>query len=157
MKIIGGSFGVKGTARISEETLFVNGSRQARYQATDINNIVAATNTERRFSLISFIIGAVVFSLFFGLLFNIVGIVIGLVVATVTSFYSVSSAKVELNFVDGSILTLACSGREIEALYAFWREEAPVESMRFGGLPREAVILIAIILAVGLFWLFDNN
>jgi hypothetical protein len=119
MKIIGGNYGLKGYVTISDDALFINGNRKARFSPGQIVNVSAEAKAEKKFSILSFFFGALILCLLLGLLLNILGVVIGLVIAVAGSFYTNKENIAEITFDDQSSLKLECTPRGIKKLYRF--------------------------------------
>ncbi|MCJ0972678.1 hypothetical protein MST27_04770 [Pseudomonas sp. PS1] len=119
MKIVGGSFGLKGSAFFSRDKLCIEGSRKAEYGPEGVRAVAARSETEKKFGLIGCAVGALLLGglgLFFLGLF---GAILGIVFAVAGSFYSTKKNVADLTFEDGSTLTLECTGRAMDKLVRF--------------------------------------
>lgn len=125
MKIIGGSFGLKGKAWLSaDKYLVVEGDRSKKYQNEDIASMTSGDASKRKFSLLSFIVGALILG-WLGLIFlGILGLIIGIIIAVAGSFYSEKKGVVTISFKDNSVLNLECTQRGSKKLFTFWGGEA---------------------------------
>lgn len=100
MKIIGGNFGVKGSAFISrDKKLVIEGAQKAIYSPQQVLSVSANVTKEKKFGILGFIVGAIVLSIILGLLLNVLGVVIALVIAVAGSFYSEKTNIVEVKFM----------------------------------------------------------
>jgi len=119
MKIVGGSFGLKGSAFFSRDKLCIEGSRKAEYGPADVRSVAARSETEKKFGLIGCAVGALLLGglgLFFLGLF---GAILGIVFAVAGSFYSTKKNLADVTFEDGSTLILECTGRAMDKLVRF--------------------------------------
>ena len=119
MKIIGGNFGVKGSARISQANeLVINGTPDATYAKEQVSAVSGHVNKETKFGILGFLLGFIILAVMLGLLFNVIGVVIALVLAIAGSFYSVKKNIIEIQFSDNKAITLECSARGAKKLFA---------------------------------------
>ena len=120
MKIIGGNFGVNGSAFLSRDNkLVVEGAQRAVYSPNDVLSVTANVTKEKKFGILGFIVGAIILSIVLGLLLNILGVIIALTIAIAGSFYSEKSNIVEVRFNDNKSLTLECTPRGVKKLIQF--------------------------------------
>jgi len=134
MKIVGGNFGVKGSAFLSRDNkLVVEGAQRAGYPPNEVLSVSANVTKEKKFSILGFIVVAVILSIILGLLQNIFGVIIALIIAISGSFYSDKSNIVEVRFSDNKSVTLDCTSRGVKELVQF--AESP-ESPESPGHPR---------------------
>lgn len=120
MKILGGNFGVKGSAFISrDKKLVVEGATMGIYKPEQILSVSANVSKEKKFGVFGFLVGAIILSVILGMLFNVVGVVIAIVVAIAGSFYSESQNIVEVKFNDEKSVTLECTPRGVKNLVQF--------------------------------------
>lgn len=120
MKILGGNFGVKGSAFISRDNkLVVEGATKGIYGPDQIASVTASVSKEKKFGIFGFLVGAMILSIILGILFNIIGVVIGIVVAIAGSFYSESKNIVEVKFINEKSVTLECTPRGVKKLVQF--------------------------------------
>lgn len=119
MKIIGGNFGIKGSAYVSrDEKLVIEGTPNATYGKEQIRSVSATVSKEKRFSALSFLLGFLILALILGLLLNIIGVLIALVLAIAGSFYGEKKNLVEVQFSDEKAVTLECTPRGAKKLFA---------------------------------------
>ncbi len=117
MKIIGGTFGVEGSAYITRDgQLVVEGAKTGRFKGSEIVALSARTQKEKKFGCFSFLLGAVILSIIFGIFLNVIGVVIGIVLAAAGSFYSNSTNLVDLSFISAETVTLECTPRQVKKL-----------------------------------------
>lgn len=122
MKIVGGNFGVSGSASVSNnDTLVIKGANKVTYRADQVASVSARVVKERKFGVAGFIIGLLLFSVLLGLLLNVIGVIIAIVLAVAGSFYSKKRNIAEVRFNDDQVVVLECSGREIKRLYLLYR------------------------------------
>ena len=119
MKIVGGSFGVKGHAFMSRDIFAVEGSTKKDYRAHEIVSVNARVERSKGFGIFGFIIGAVVFSLIGAVVLNILGAIIGFVIALAGSFYTNTVNVVDVEFRDGKKLTAEGTPRAVDKLTRF--------------------------------------
>lgn len=120
MKIVGGSFGVKGSAFISrDKKLVIEAVKPVNYSREQISRINTTQVKEKRFGAFGFIIGAILLAIILGVLFGVIGAIVGVVAAVFGSFYSDSKNIVELFFVDQNQVTLECTPRAVNKLVTF--------------------------------------
>ena len=120
MKIVSGSFGVKGSAYIAKNAILaVEGARSVDYRSHQIKSVEARVDAEKQFGWGGAIVGGILLfalGMFFAGLF---GAIIGVIVAVAGSFYSTKSNMAEVEFEDGNRITLECTPRAIERLVKF--------------------------------------
>lgn len=119
MKIIGGSFGHKGSAYVAGRVFAVEGISKKDYRAADIKAVDARVEKSRRFGAFGFIVGAVLFTFLGMLVLGAIGALIGFAVSVAGSFYTSSTNVVEVEFVDGNRLTAEGTDRSIKKLIRF--------------------------------------
>ncbi|MBG7601732.1 MAG: hypothetical protein IZT60_04185 [Gammaproteobacteria bacterium] len=120
MKIIGGNFGVKGSAFISrDKKLVIEGAQKAIYSPQQVLSVSANVTKEKKFGILGFIVGAIVLSIILGLLLNVLGVVIALVIAVAGSFYSEKTNIVEVKFNDNKSVSLESTPRGVKKLVQF--------------------------------------
>lgn len=119
MKIAGGSFGLKGSAFISRDRLFIEGSRNAEYGPADMRSLSARTETEKKFGLIGCAVGALLLGGLGMVFLGLFGAILGVVFAVAGSFYSTKKNLADVTFEDGSTLILECTGRAMDKLVRF--------------------------------------
>ena len=137
MKIVGGNFGVKGSAFLSRDNkLVVEGAQRAGYPPNEVLSVSANVTKEKKFGILGFIIGAVILSIILGLLLNIFGVIIALIIAISGSFYSDKSNIVEVRFSDNKSVTLDCTSRGVKELVQFAESPESPESRESPGHPR---------------------
>ena len=120
MRILGGSFGVKGSAYLSQDVLVVEGAAKAQYRAEQIKSVTARIDSDKRFGLVGAALGVVLLGglglHFFGLL----GAIVGVAVSIAGSFYTTKKNIAEVVFADGKTLSLECTARAMSKLVQFY-------------------------------------
>ena len=121
MKIIGGSFGLKGSAAyISRDNMLViEGANKSIYAPDQIMSVSANTEKEKKFSILSFLVGAIILSIILGFFLNILGVVLGIIIAVFGSYYSNSENIVDIKFTDNQEVKLNCTPRGVKKLIQF--------------------------------------
>lgn len=120
MRILGGNFGVTGSAFISrDQKLVVKGALKGIYSSEEIKSVVASVTKEKKFGIFGFLVGVIILSVILGLFFNAVGVVIAIVIAIAGSFYSKNKNIVEVQFKDEKSVTLECTPRGVKKLIKF--------------------------------------
>lgn len=120
MKIIGGSFGLKGGAYISrDKMLVIEGAHKSIYSPDQIKSVTANAEKEKKFSILSFLIGAIILGILLGMLLNVLGIIIGIIIAVFGSYYSNSENIVDIHFTDSKEVKLNCTPRGVKKLIQF--------------------------------------
>lgn len=118
MKVIGGSFGLKGRAEVANLGLGVYADAEGIYQWKDIESVNATQSKEKHFGIGSFLVGGLIFGGIGLVLMGIVGGVLGLLFAVAGSFYSTNKRGAEVKFNDGKTVSLKGSAREVKKLVA---------------------------------------
>lgn len=117
MKIVGGSFGTGGRARIHRQSLEIKGgAASATYSAREIESVSASPEEQRGFGAIGALFGFFLLSVILFPFLNFIGVVIALVVAVAGGFQSGKTGRAEVVFVDGSSVDLEAGRRQIDAL-----------------------------------------
>jgi hypothetical protein len=120
MKIVGGNFGVKGSAFISKDRyLVVEGVNRSIYSPAQVQSVTANVTTEKKFGVLGFIVGAVSLSVVLGLFLNALGFVLAIIIAVAGSFYSDKKNIVEIRFSDEKSVLLQCTSRGVKKLVEF--------------------------------------
>src|SRR5690606_1928546 len=120
MRILGGNFGVTGSAFISRDQKLVGkGALKGIYSSEEIKSVVASVTKEKKFGIFGFLVGVIILSVILGLFFNAVGVVIAIVIAIAGSFYSENKNIVEVQFKDEKSVTLECTPRGVKKLIKF--------------------------------------
>lgn len=120
MKIIGGNYGIKGSAYISKDKkLVIEGAQKSIYSTEQILSVTASVTKEKKFGIIGFIVGAVILSIILGIFLNVLGVVIALIIAIAGSFYSEKTNIVEIKFNDNKSVSLECTPRGVKKLIQF--------------------------------------
>lgn len=117
MKIVGGSYGVNGSAYISrDQCLVVEGSARKVYPKGSATSASARSDKNNKFGCMGFAIGAVLLSIMLGAFLNLLGVVIGIAVAAAGSFYTLKNDFVDIEFNDGKKISLECSPNGVKKL-----------------------------------------
>lgn len=117
MKITGGSFGLKGGAYISRDNMLViEGANKSVYSPDQIKSVSANKEKEKKFSILSFLIGAIILGVLFGIFLNVLGVIIGVIIAIFGSYYSSSQNIVDIHFSDSKEVKLNCTPRSVKKL-----------------------------------------
>lgn len=117
MKILGGSFGVSGSAKItSEGWLIVNSARSGKFTSSDVASVSTRQEKQRKFGWIGAILGGLILLVVLGSMFGPIGALLAIVLAIAGSFYSQKSNSAEVTFVNGDTLSVQGTGREINML-----------------------------------------
>ncbi|MDM8350881.1 hypothetical protein P8H27_18560 [Pseudomonas sp. sp1636] len=120
MKILGGNFGVNGSAFISrDQKLVIEGASKGIYDPEEISSVSANVSKEKKFGILGFLVGAIILSIVLGMFLNVVGVLIAIVIAIAGSFYSESKNVVEVKFKDDKAVTLECTPRSVKKLIQF--------------------------------------
>lgn len=119
MKIVSGSFGIKGKARIVAGALRVTGARSNMYSPANIAAISASVERERGFGLGGCLLGCLLFGGLGAAAFGVIGLAGGMLLSILGSFYSRKRNLVHIDFDDGQQLALECSGAGVKRLMAF--------------------------------------
>jgi hypothetical protein len=120
MKIIGGNFGIEGSAWISRDNkLVVEGAQKGIYSPEQVITVSAKVIKEKKFGVLGFIVGAVILSIILGIFLNVLGVVVGVAVAVAGSFYSEKTNVVEVKFSDDKTVLLECTPRGARKLVQF--------------------------------------
>ncbi|SDG67717.1 hypothetical protein SAMN05216603_1034 [Pseudomonas benzenivorans] len=117
MKILGGNFGVSGSAFISrDQKLVIEGASKGIYAPEEIRSVSANVSKEKKFGVFGFLVGAIMLSIVLGMFLNIIGVLIAIVIAIAGSFYSESKNMVEVKFKDDKSVTLECTPKAVKKL-----------------------------------------
>lgn len=117
MKIIGGSFGLKGSAFISGKTLAIEADRKADYAAHQLKSVEASQVSSKAFGLLGALVGAVILGALLSMVLGPLGILAGIGLAIAGSFYTTTRNLVSVEFVDGSRVVLECTPRAVTKLF----------------------------------------
>lgn len=117
MKILGGNFGLSGSAFISrDQKLVIEGASKCIYIPEEISSVSVNVSKEKKFGIFGFLVGAIILSIVLGMFLNVVGVLIAIVIAIAGSFYSESKNVVEVKFKDDRAVTLECTPRSVKKL-----------------------------------------
>lgn len=120
LKIIGGSFGLNGSAALSrDKKLVIKGAQKGIYSPEQILSVSANVTKEKKFGLLGFFVGAILASIVLGLFLGVLGVVIAIILAIAGSFYSEQSNVVEVAFSDNKSVNLECTPREVKKIIRF--------------------------------------
>lgn len=116
MKIVGGSYGLKGSAHIVGSTLIVNGTKKAECPSSSFKSVKARQDSDKKFGIVGAIIGSFIFGWVGLYLSGFLGAVVGVAISIAGSFYSVKKRFVDIELVSGESVTLQCSSGEVDSL-----------------------------------------
>lgn len=116
MKIVGGSFGLKGSAFISGATLAIQSDRKADYRGDQIQAVDAQEVREKAFGMLGAIVGAVLLAILLSMVLGPLGVLAGIALAVAGSFYTTSRNVVSVEFIDGGKVVLECTPRAVAKL-----------------------------------------
>lgn len=119
MKIIAGTFGIKGSAFISGGHLHVESSKSGSYLPDQIQSVEIGEYADSRFSMSRALIGAFMLGLLLGLIFGAVGVLAGVLIGALGGLASEKSNSADLEFSDGNKLRLVCTDRAVNKLIKF--------------------------------------
>ena len=120
MKIISGTFGVKGDAFISKDRrLVVNAAKKAIYSNNQITSINTNVEKEKKFAVVGFVLGIIIFVPIIGFIFGPIGALVMLIILVVLGFYNDEKNIVDVCFSDGESIKLNCTNRMIKKLIQF--------------------------------------
>ena len=120
MKIISGTFGVKGDAFISKDRrLVVNAAKKAIYSNNQITSINTNVEKEKKFAVVGFVLGIIIFVPIIGFIFGPIGALVMLIILVVLGFYNDEKNIVDVCFSDGESIKLNCTNRMIKNLIQF--------------------------------------
>lgn len=115
MRIVGGSFGLNGKAKIVGQIIEISGQKTKSYKTYDIERVNVRNESKRKFAAFSAVIGIIVFGLI-GMIFGPIGALIGVILAIAMSFYTVKGQFAEVQFSDGSNVSLKVKKSEAKKL-----------------------------------------
>ena len=121
MKIIGGSFGLNGSAYFSGDSLVVDSVKNGQYEGREIDAIDVRVDAERKFGVIGAVVGILLFGALGMAFFGVIGAIGGVGLAIAASFYSTKKNIADVKFSDGRTLSLECTPRAINRLVKFGR------------------------------------
>ncbi|SDO73133.1 DNA polymerase III, epsilon subunit [Halomonas shengliensis] len=116
MRIIGGSFGTRGTIKIGSHGVRIKASREALYPPGTVTRVSTRQEKERRFGCLSFLVGLLLFGTLATLLLGPLGLISALVLCIAGSFYGTTRYLVDMVFKDGAHLTLETTRRQADQL-----------------------------------------
>lgn len=120
MKIVGGTFGVSGGASLEDDgVLRLRGAKQGNYKSSDVRSVNTTSSKERKFSTISFLLGAIFFGLIGAFILGGLGVLIAVVISIAGSFRSSTTNLAEIGFADNETVTIECADYEVNRLVAF--------------------------------------
>lgn len=120
MKIISGTFGVKDDAFISKDRrLVVNAAKKAIYSNNQITSINTNIEKEKKFAVVGFVLGIIIFVPIIGFIFGPIGALVMLIILVVLGFYNDEKNIVDVCFSDGESIKLNCTNRMIKNLIQF--------------------------------------
>lgn len=99
MKLIGGSFGIEGSANIGKEgTLFLYGARNASYTAQEVKSVIGSVSKARKFGAGGFILGLAIFGFIGFFIAGLIGLAIAIAICVAGSFYSSETNIADVTF-----------------------------------------------------------
>lgn len=119
MKIVGGSFGIKGSAYVAGSVFAVEGATKKDYRSNEIASVDARVEKKRSFGIVGFIVGAVLFTIIGMMVFGFIGGLIGFILSVAGSFYTTKTNVVDVSFTDGKTLAAEGTDRSIRNLVKF--------------------------------------
>lgn len=119
MKIVGGSFGLKGSAFLSGDTLAIQATKNADYHRDQVQSVDAQQVKEKSFGWLGAIVGALLLGALISLFAGPLGFLIGAAFAIAGSFYTNKRNVVSVAFADGSTVILECTPRAVDKLVRF--------------------------------------
>lgn len=118
MKIIGGTFGLGGSAYFSSDGyLVVDGAKRVVYKPSEVLSVVATQDIERRFSFFSMLIGLVV-TAFLTFFFSVFGFFLGVLITVFGSRYKTVDNIVTVDF-EGNQVVLNSTPKQVKKLVQF--------------------------------------
>jgi len=157
MKIIGGSYGLGGSAWLSsDKKLVVEGARGASFTADQITAMNASSSTTSKVGIGSVLIGILVLGGGGFYLFGILGLIAGLFLTFVGSRYTETAQQVQITFEDLSSLTLSCTRQGVKRLFAFWGGDEAVSSSKSGAKDWVIVAFVFGLTGLAIYWLGFN-
>jgi len=119
MKIIAGTFGLKGSAFIGAGKLHVESSKKASYQPAQIASVEAGEVVDKGFSFGRALMGAVILGSLLTLVAGPIGLLAGLLIGALGGFASEKHNAAEVAFIDGNKVRLLCTDRALNKLIRF--------------------------------------
>ncbi|MBB3184718.1 hypothetical protein FHR95_002292 [Halomonas fontilapidosi] len=116
MRIIGGSFGTRGKIDIGKHGITVRGARTLTYLPSQLATLHARRESERRFAVLTFLLGLIIFGGLGFLFLGPLGLIIALVLCIVGSFYRRTNYYTDLVFTDGNSVTVETTRRQADQL-----------------------------------------
>lgn len=116
MKVIGGSFGVTGSASIGSGYLHIHAAQVVQIDLDDIASKEMRMLADKKFGVLGFFFGAIILSGILFYLLNVLGVVLAVIVAFMGSYYTKKSYIVDVAFKDGRKVSLQGSKRELDTL-----------------------------------------
>lgn len=119
MKIIAGTFGLKGSAFIGGGKLHVESSKKASYHPGQLVSVEAGEVVSKGFSLGRAMFGVVVLGLLLSLIAGPIGLLAGVLLGSLGGFASEKQNAAEVAFEDGNKVRLLCTDRALNKLIRF--------------------------------------
>ena len=117
MKVVGGSFGLRGILSIeSDQSIKIRADRSQSFRRDEVASITTRVEKDKKFGCFSFVIGAVILGVIFGIFLNVIGVVIGVVLAGMGSFYTNNKNIVDIGFSSGDAVSVECTAGQVRKL-----------------------------------------
>lgn len=116
MQIVGGSFGVSGSAKINEHGLMVDGVKPVLIRKHEIQAVNTSRNQSREFGVLAFLFWGVLFGLLGWWLLGALGAVVGVIAAVALSFSKKTVIRASVSMTEGRSLELEGWHYEIQKL-----------------------------------------
>lgn len=119
MKIVGGSFGLKGSAFISGDALTIQSTKNADYHREQVRSVEAREVREKSFGWLGALVGSLLLGAMISFLVGPIGLIVGVFLAIAGSFYTNKRNVVSVDFIDGATVVLECTPRAVDKLVRF--------------------------------------
>jgi len=119
VKIIAGTFGVKGSAFLSGGKLHIESSKKAAYRPSDIESLDIDQITDKGFSVGRALVGAALLGLLLMLVAGVLGLMAGLLIGALGGFAAEKHTAAAMSFSDGNKVRVLCTSRAVNKLVGF--------------------------------------
>ncbi len=120
MRIIAGTFGVSGDAFISKDRkLVVDAAKKTIYSNSQIKSVNTSIEKEKKFAIVGFVLGVIIFVPLIWIFFGGIGAMIMLLILFFGAYYNDKNNIVDVLFVDGESIKLNCTNRMVKNLIQF--------------------------------------